>query len=105
MGEETEFQQHVEALASKRLEKPKKLSVRNGRFWSEILSQHYNFDRDSVEVEFLRKVKKSDLVMFYNTYIRASDGRKKLTCQVVSTLAQTDIVNGEPANTEGVEKT
>ena len=48
--EETEFQQHVEALASKRLEKPKKLGVRNGRFWSEILSQHYNFDRDQIEV-------------------------------------------------------
>ena len=51
--EETEFQQHVEALASKRLEKPKKLGVRNGRFWSEILSQHYNFDRDQIEVSSL----------------------------------------------------
>ena len=48
--EDTEFQQHVQALASKRLEKPKKLSVRNGRFWSEILSQHYNFNRDEIEV-------------------------------------------------------
>ena len=48
--EETEFSQHVEALATKRLEKPKKLSVRNGRFWSEILSQHFNFDRDEIEV-------------------------------------------------------
>ena len=48
--EEAEFLQHVEALASKRLEKPKKLGVRNGRFWSEILSQHYNFDRDQIEV-------------------------------------------------------
>ena len=48
--DETEFSQHVEALATKRLEKPKKLSVRNGRFWSEILSQHFNFDRDEIEV-------------------------------------------------------
>ena len=48
--EETEFSQHVEALATKRLEKPKKLSVRNGRYWSEILSQHYNFHRDDIEV-------------------------------------------------------
>ena len=46
-----EFNQHVEALATKRLEKPKKLSVRNGRYWSEILSQHYNFSRDEVEVK------------------------------------------------------
>ena len=49
---EEEFQSHVEALATKRLEKPKKLSVRNSRFWSEILSQHYNFDRDNVEVGY-----------------------------------------------------
>ena len=48
--EDEEFRQHVEALASKRLEKPKKLSVRNGRYWSEILSQHYNFNRDEIEV-------------------------------------------------------
>ena len=48
--DEAEFKQHVEALASKRLEKPKKLSVRNGRYWSEILSQHYNFNRDEIEV-------------------------------------------------------
>ena len=51
--EETEFQQHVEALATKRSEKPKKLGVRNGRYWSEILSQHYNFDRDDIEVNIL----------------------------------------------------
>jgi len=49
MSEES-FKEHVEALATKRLEKPKKLSSRNARFWSEILSQHYNFDRDNLEV-------------------------------------------------------
>ena len=47
---EEEFREHVEALATKRLEKPKKLSARNGRYWSEILSQHYNFHRDNLEV-------------------------------------------------------
>ena len=48
--EAEEFSQHVEALAHKRLEKPKKLGVRNGRYWSEILSQHFNFNRDQIEV-------------------------------------------------------
>ena len=48
--EETEFSQHVESLATKRLDKPKRLSVRNGRYLSEILSQHYNFHRDDIEV-------------------------------------------------------
>ena len=47
---EDEFSSHVEALATKRLEKPKKMSVKNGKYWSEILSKHLNFDRDTVEV-------------------------------------------------------
>lgn len=47
------FREHVEALATKRLEKPKKLSARNGRYWTEILSQHYNFLRDTLEVKRL----------------------------------------------------
>ena len=39
------FAKHVKALATKRMEKPKKMSAQNARFWSEIISQHYNFDR------------------------------------------------------------
>ena len=45
-----EFSSHVEALATKRLEKPKKMSVKNGKYWSEILSKHLNFNRDIVDV-------------------------------------------------------
>merc|ERR1712037_299718 len=67
--EEEEFKKQVEALATKRLERPKKLSVRNGRYWSEILSQHYNFDRDAVEVEVLRGLTKEDVLTFYRTHI------------------------------------
>ena len=39
------FTKHVEALATKRLEKPKKLSSQNNQYWGEIESQQYNFDR------------------------------------------------------------
>jgi len=83
--EDSEFATHVEALATKRLEKPKKLSVRNGRYWSEILSQHYNFDRDTVEVAALRSLTKKDIIQFYKTYIADSPDRRKLSCHVVST--------------------
>jgi len=82
--DETEFSQHVEALATKRLEKPKKLSVRNGRFWSEILSQHFNFDRDEIEVACLRSLTKDDITSFYTQHIASTDSRKKLSCHVVS---------------------
>jgi insulysin len=39
------FQKHLKALMTKRMEKPKKISGQNSRYWSEILSQQYNFDR------------------------------------------------------------
>ena len=42
---EEEFQKHVTALSTKRLEKPKKLGTQCLQYWSEIVSQQYNFDR------------------------------------------------------------
>ena len=42
---ETEFNKHVSALATKRLEKPKKLLQQNNKYWTEIISSFYNFDR------------------------------------------------------------
>jgi len=104
--EEEEFTTHVEALATKRLERPKKLSVRNGRYWSEILSQHYNFDRDQVEVETLRKISKADIVQFYKDHVALSPNRKKLSCHVVSTCeggaghSETTLTNGLPDEEE-----
>lgn len=40
-----EFKNHIEALAVRRLDKPKKLSSECSRHWKEILSRQYNFDR------------------------------------------------------------
>jgi len=80
-----EFSAHKEGLATKRLEKPKKLSVKNGRFWSEIASEHLHFDRDNVEVEFLRTIKKSEILEFYETHVaHAGSDRHKLSCHVLS---------------------
>ena len=42
---EEEFQKHISALSTKRLEKPKKLGSQFAQYWSEIFSQQYNFDR------------------------------------------------------------
>ena len=39
------FQKHVQALATKRMEKPKRLSGQNAKYWAEIVAQSYNFDR------------------------------------------------------------
>lgn len=44
MSEEA-FQKHIQALAIRRLDKPKKLSAECSKHWGEIISQQYNFDR------------------------------------------------------------
>merc|ERR1712228_604451 len=101
--EDEEFKQHVEALATKRLEKPKKLSVRNGRYWSEILSQHYNFDRDEIEVALLRSLSKEDIIKFYNEHISNFETRKKLSCHVVSVCEGGAGHSDTPAMVNGVD--
>lgn len=44
MSEEA-FQKHIQALAIRRLDKPKKLSAECAKHWGEIISQQYHFDR------------------------------------------------------------
>lgn len=80
-----EFERHREALAAQRLEKPKRLASLSARFWSEIISQQYNFDRANIEVAYLRTVTKEDIVRFYDDLISSrSPGRHKLAVHVVS---------------------
>ena len=56
MSEES-FNNHVEALATKRLEKPKTISAQSGRFWGEIESKQYHFERGMLYGLFLNIAK------------------------------------------------
>ncbi|XP_070209984.1 insulin-degrading enzyme-like [Littorina saxatilis] len=98
---EEDFQKHVSAMATKRMEKAKRLVVQNAKYWSEILCQQYNFDRDNVEVEFLRTLKKEDLCKFYRENIAADAPRRhKLSVHIVSVAEQ----NGSAAESAGPDK-
>lgn len=46
---EEAFQKHIQALAIRRLDKPKKLSAECAKYWGEIISQQYNYDRGNVK--------------------------------------------------------
>ena len=82
--DEEEFETNKKGLIDKRLEKPKKLSSRAGRYWNEIVCQQYNFNRDEIETEAMKEIKKEDILDFFDTYIcPKSDSRKKLTCYIV----------------------
>ncbi|XP_046548482.1 insulin-degrading enzyme-like [Haliotis rubra] len=96
---EEEFAKHVKALAAKRLEKPKKLSVLNGKFWGEIISEQYHFDRDNVEVAYLKTLSKDDLYTFYKSYIDSdAPKRHKLSVHIISSNPG-DRVNGDQGAT------
>ncbi|XP_023021581.1 insulin degrading metalloproteinase isoform X2 [Leptinotarsa decemlineata] len=82
---EEEFLRHREALAAHRLEKPKQLSTLTNRFWVEITSQQYHFDRANNEVSYLRTLSKKDIIEFYEDVLKNKAARrKKLSVQVVS---------------------
>ena len=81
---EEEFETNKHGLIAKRMEKPKKLSGRAGKYWSEIVSQQYNFNRDEVETDDLKNITKDNILEFFDTYIDPKSSiRKKLVCYVV----------------------
>ncbi|XP_065349186.1 insulin-degrading enzyme-like [Cloeon dipterum] len=81
-----EFEKHKEALAVLRLEKPKKMKQLTKIFWDEITKQTYCFDRNNIEVDFLKTITKDDVIKFYNEHIHPEGAkRRKLAVHVLST--------------------
>ncbi|XP_055333075.1 insulin-degrading enzyme-like isoform X2 [Paramacrobiotus metropolitanus] len=84
---ENEFQTHIEALAVKRLEKPKTIMQQASKYWNEIYVRQYNFDRDNLEVAILRTLTKTDLLNFVKDYLLQNGSqRKKLSIHITSTV-------------------
>lgn len=82
---EEAFQKHVQALAIRRLDKPKKLSAECAKHWSEIISQQYNFDRDNIEVAHLKKLTKEDIIHFCKELLAVDGSRRhKVSVHVLS---------------------
>ncbi|KAK7590251.1 hypothetical protein V9T40_001864 [Parthenolecanium corni] len=87
-----EFELHKTALATKKLEKPKQLSKLTGRFWKEISSRHYNFDRVELEVKELRSLQKNHILSFYEELVnKCSCKRRKLSIHVVSEVTNPEV--------------
>lgn len=91
---EDELDRHKNALAERRLEKPKRMKSRHDRMWGEITAKTYNFDRDSVEVGALSKITREDLLAFFDAHI-CGPNRRKLSIHVVSEAGETAPSNDE----------
>ncbi|EDV22870.1 uncharacterized protein TRIADDRAFT_28404 [Trichoplax adhaerens] len=82
---EENFRKHLNALIIRKSEKPKKLNEECHRYFSEIVSRQYNFDRDNIEINYLKTVNKTELLQFYMDLIeKDAPKRKKLSVRVVS---------------------
>ena len=78
-----EFQMHVDALILTKLEEPKKMSKQCDIYWNEIASHQYQFEREQIEVNELRKITKAELYDFYKKFISAeSKHRRKLAVYI-----------------------
>ena len=57
-----EFEKHKEALAVKKLEKPKTVYQQFNNYCNEIVLAQYHFERSDAEVAILRKISKEEFV-------------------------------------------
>uniref|UniRef100_A0A672HC17 Insulin-degrading enzyme n=1 Tax=Salarias fasciatus TaxID=181472 RepID=A0A672HC17_SALFA len=95
MSEEA-FQKHIQALAIRRLDKPKKLSAECAKYWGEIISQQYNFDRDNIEVAYLKTLSKENIMQFYRERLTIeAPKRHKVSVHVLSREMDSCPVVGE----------
>lgn len=62
---ETDFQKYVSGLITARLAKPKKIRARHSRYWSEIVTETYQFNRDNIETEHVKTITKDQIKQFY----------------------------------------
>ncbi|XP_067276926.1 insulin-degrading enzyme isoform X2 [Pseudorasbora parva] len=84
MGDEA-FQKHIQALTIRRLDKPKKLAAECAKYWGEIISQQYNFDRDNIEVAYLKTLTKEHVMQFYRDLLAIDAPRRhKVSVHVLS---------------------
>ncbi|XP_053953738.1 insulin-degrading enzyme isoform X2 [Anastrepha obliqua] len=86
-----EFERHKEALALKKLEKPKNVSQQFHQFYNEIALAQYHFERDEAEVAILRKITKEEFLECFKSFIKR-DGpeRRVLSVHIISTQLNQD---------------
>ncbi|KAK6481984.1 insulin-degrading enzyme-like isoform X1 [Huso huso] len=90
------FQKHIQALAIRRLDKPKKLGAECAKYWGEIISQQYNFDRDNTEVAYLKTLTKENIMQFYRDLLAVdAPKRHKVSVHVLSREMDSCPVVGE----------
>ncbi|VDM44124.1 unnamed protein product [Toxocara canis] len=80
---EEEFKDNVEALAAKRLEKPKTMGAKASRFWAEIDVGFYHFNREETEVPVLRELTKHEVMEFFDRHFSEDSPMRRKLCTMI----------------------
>ena len=64
-----DFNLQKESLKGRRLEIPKKMSGQGSRWWFEITTRQYKFDRAIEEIKYLENLTKNQLLRFYQVKV------------------------------------
>ncbi|MBU2514482.1 insulinase family protein [bacterium] len=76
-----DFSQFKESLISTKLEPPKNLGEETLRYWNEISSGSYEFDRIEKEISALRKLTLDDVIEAYHSIFIKTETEKKISIQ------------------------
>lgn len=77
------FENHRTGLIAQKLEKDPSLSYETGRYWGQITDKRYLFDMSKLEAEELKTIQKTDVINWYNTYLRPPSPKcRQLTIHV-----------------------
>ncbi|EWM30042.1 insulin-degrading enzyme [Nannochloropsis gaditana] len=96
-----DFESHLLAVESMKLEKDKRLSEEAYRHWAQIVERRYDFYREKREVAVLRTLTKEDLLSFWDTHISAATApaRRKLAVYVHSSKHASDTCRPDVSET------
>lgn len=95
---EKKFNSYKDSLTANKIEKPKKMSSWFNKFWAEIASQEYHFNRSVSEVEILKGITKEEILQYYReNVLKAALNRKKLSVHIVSKVKS---ANADKTTTE-----
>jgi secreted Zn-dependent insulinase-like peptidase len=75
---EEQFKDNVNAVVAKKLEKDKTPWQEATRFWGEISSSAYLFDRKQIEADVLKTLELREVLAFYDTYIGTGAPSRRL---------------------------
>ncbi|KAG6018861.1 hypothetical protein E4U41_003534 [Claviceps citrina] len=69
---EADFEGHKRSLIIKRLEKMRNLDQESSRHWNQISSEYFDFEQAQQDAVHIKKLVKSEMVEFFNTYFSPS---------------------------------